>query len=147
MCDNTSEPRPAQSPPPRFPWPPTGPTEDYLIWQDWLRLMANAIDRLAGGGEPGHWLGNLVMGAAEQAKALGATSPIDHETKAQIESERESDWIAALEAEAAQAGCWVLSEPEPDSEATGALDGHPADEAGPMQAWLGDPSCDDTYMN
>jgi hypothetical protein len=36
---------------------------------------------------------------------------------------------------------------EPDPEATGALSGHPADEAGPMQAWLGDPSSDDTYMN
>jgi hypothetical protein len=44
-----------------------------------------------------------------------------------------------------QSGYWSITEPEPDPEATGSLDGHM--DSGPMQAWLGDPSHDDTYMN
>jgi hypothetical protein len=73
---------------------------------------------------------------------LEATSPEAHETKAEQVRLREAAYFQALED---QSGYWSITEPEPDPEATGSLDGHM--DSGPMQAWLGDPSHDDTYMN
>ena len=118
-----------------------------VTWPQWLRLWATELDRLAGGGEPGLFLANYLTSLALQAEALGATSAADHSTKAAIEAERESCWLAALEAAAMSSDDQWVTSSEPDPEATGSLSGHPADEAGPMQAWLGDPSSDDTYMN
>lgn len=108
---------------------------------------ATELDRLAGGGEPGLFLANYLTSLALQAEVLGATSAADHSTKAAIEAERESCWLAALEAAAAASDDQWVTSSEPDPQATGALSGHPADDSGPMQAWLGDPSQDDTYMN
>jgi hypothetical protein len=144
--ENTSEVQGPQSP--CIPWPRPGvDAKELVTWSRYLRLWATELDKQAGGGEPGLFLANYLTSLALQAEALGATSADDHSTKAAIEAERESCWLAALEAEAADpGGSWVTSS-EPDPEATGSLSGHPADEAGPMQAWLGDPSCDDTYMN
>jgi hypothetical protein len=146
MLENTSESRDQQHP--TYPWPRPGTDAVSLVtWSQYLRLWATELDRLAGGGEPGLFLGNYLSGLAEQALQLCASTPADHTAKAQIESEREAAWIAALEAEAADpGGSWVTSS-EPDPEATGSLSGHPADEAGPLQVWLGDQSSDDTYAN
>jgi hypothetical protein len=145
--DNTSQFPPAQSVPPLYAWPKPGAIPEVNVaWADWIRLWSAEIDRCSGG-LPGLWLANAVGALALQAEALHADGPESHQSLATQEQERSDAWVAALEAEAASAGCWVLSDPEPDPEATGSLSGHPADEAGPMQAWLGDPSCDDTYMN
>jgi hypothetical protein len=144
--ENTSEVQGPQSP--CIPWPrPGGEAIQLVTWSQYLRLWATELDRLAGGGEPGLFLANYLTALALQAEALGATSAADHTTKAAIEAERESCWLAALEAAAAASDDQWVTSSEPDPEATGSLSGHPADEAGPRQAWLGDPSHDDTYMN
>jgi hypothetical protein len=86
------------------------------------------------GGEPGRFMGAYLMGLAAQAEALGATSPTSHERLAQAEAEREAAWIAALEAEAEQPSLGMTTL---DPDATASLDGHPSQDEGAHQVWLG----------
>jgi hypothetical protein len=137
--DNTSDPAPAQLP--RFPWPKPGPTAPQVTWSEFLKLTAEACET-AYPGSPGRFIAAYLHALSAQAIALEAESPEAHETKAEQVRLREAAYFQALED---QSGYWSITEPEPDPEATGSLDGHM--DSGPMQAWLGDPSCDDTYMN
>jgi hypothetical protein len=82
-----------------------------------------------------------------QAIALQAESPESHESRAEQVRLQESAYIARLERDAN----WDPGdEPEdrydPCDDVTGCLDGH-MDQDGPTQVWLGNQSCDDTYMN
>ena len=137
--DNTSDPAPAQFP--RFPWPKPGPTAPQVTWSEFLKLTAEACET-AYPGSPGRFIAAYLHALSAQAIALEAESPEAHETKAEQVRLQEAAYFQALED---QSGYWSITEPEPDPEATGSLDGHM--DSGPMQAWLGDPSCDDTYMN
>jgi hypothetical protein len=142
--ENTSDSARPQGPP-LYPWPSPGLDSPQFTWAEWLRAWAREIDEVSGG-LPGLWLAEAVSALALQAEALHATGPESHQALAQAEQERADAWVAALEQAAYDGGTWGVSD-EPDPEATGSLSGHPADEAGPLQAWLGDPSHDDTYMN
>jgi hypothetical protein len=137
--DNTSDPAPAQFP--RFPWPKPGPTAPQVTWSEFLKLTADECENQYPG-SPGRFIAAYLHALSAQAIALEAESPEAHETKAEQVRLREAAYFQALED---QSGYWSITEPEPDPEATGSLDGHM--DSGPMQAWLGDPSCDYTYMN
>ena len=136
--DNTSA-EPAQ--PPRLPWPGPGPDVPQVTWPEFLKLAADECER-SYPGPPGRFIAAYLHALSAQAIALEAESPEAHETKAEQVRLQEAAYFQALED---QSGYWSITEPEPDPEATGSLDGHM--DSGPMQAWLGDPSCDDTYMN
>jgi hypothetical protein len=140
--DNTSDPAPAQLS--RFPWPKPGPTAPQVTWSEFLKLTAEACET-AYPGSPGRFIAAYLHALSAQAIALEAESPEAHETKAEQVRLREAAYFQALED---QSGYWSITEPEPDpcDDVTGSLDGH-MDDSGPMQAWLGDPSHDDTYMN
>jgi hypothetical protein len=140
--DNTSDPALAQFP--RFPWPKPGPTAPQVTWAEFLKLTAEACET-AYPGSPGRFIAAYLHALSAQAIALEAESPEAHETKAEAERLREAAYLRALED---QSGYWSITEPEldPCDDVTGSLDGH-RDDSGPMQAWLGDPSHDDTYMN
>ena len=138
MLENTELPAPAQ--PARLPWPGPGPTT--VTWPEFLTLAARSCEQ-AYPGSPGRFIGAYIHALASQATLLQANSPEAHEARAEAERAREAAYLHALEHGAA---CWDLNAPGPDCD-LGGWGGHPADEAGPMQAWLGDPSCDDTYMN
>ena len=140
MYDNTSE-FPARPQPARFPWPGPGPDSRPVTRPEFLTLAARACEQTYTG-SPGRFLGAYIHALASQATLLQAGSPESHGAAAEAERLREAAWIHTLEQGTA---CWNPHAPDPD--ATGGWGGHPADEAGPMQAWLGDPSCDDTYMN
>jgi hypothetical protein len=137
--ENTSEVRGPQSP--RFPWPKPGPTAPQVTWSEFLKLTAEACENQYPG-SPGRFIAAYLHALSAQAIVLEAESPEAHETKAEQVRLREAAYFQALED---QSGYWCITEPEPNPEATGSLDGHM--DSGPMQAWLGDPSCDDTYMN
>jgi hypothetical protein len=67
-------------------------------------------------------------------------TPDSHLALAQAEQERESAWIQALEAEAADpGGSW-----EPTDDITGSLDGH---DDSAHQYWIGSDPDDLTYRN
>jgi hypothetical protein len=140
--ENTPSPPAAQ--PPRFPWPKPGPTAPQVTWSEFLKLTAEACET-AYPGSPGRFIAAYLHALSAQAIALQAISPESHETKAEAERLREAAYLRALED---QSGYWSITEPEldPCDDVTGSLDGH-MDDSGPMQAWLGDPSHDDTYMN
>jgi hypothetical protein len=139
--DNTSQFPPAQSVPPLYAWPKPGPTAPQVTWSDFLKLTADECENQYPG-PPGRFIAAYLHALSAQAIALEAESPEAHETKAEQVRLQEAAYFQALED---QSGYWSISEPEPDPEATGSLDGHM--DSGPMQAWLGDPSCDDTYIN
>jgi hypothetical protein len=140
-----TRPAPAPQPLPQYEWPRPGDDLPRLPWSDFLRLWARVIDQDLGG-PPGHFLGNWIAALAIQAEALGAHDPTSHFALAQTEAEREAAWQAALEAEAAQLGSWELTGDPDDPEATGSLDGHPGQEEGARQCWIGPPD-DITYRN
>ncbi|HMB08674.1 MAG TPA: hypothetical protein VKP69_33705 [Isosphaeraceae bacterium] len=132
--------------PPKFEWPTPGADTPRLPWADYLRLWAGAIDQAAGG-EPGRFLCAYLLGLAAQAEALGATSPAEHERRAQAEAEREAAWIAALEAEVEQPGLGMTTPDPDDPEVTGGLDGHPSQDEGAHRVWIGADPYDETYCN
>jgi hypothetical protein len=138
--DNTSVPAP--TPVSRFPWPRPGPTAPHVTWAEFLELTAEACETTYPG-SPGRFIAAYLHALAAQARALQAESPEAHEALAEAERLREAAYFQALED---QSGYWSVTEPESDSEQTGSLDGH-MDDDGTRQVWLGDPSCDDTYMN
>jgi hypothetical protein len=139
-----SPPSPPSGHPPRFPWPKLGPDSLQVTWAEFLKLTAAACET-AYPGSPGRFIAAYLHALSAQAIALEAESPEAHETKAEAERLREAAYLRALED---QSGYWSITEPEldPCDDVTGSLDGH-MDDSGPMQAWLGDPSHDDTYMN
>jgi hypothetical protein len=126
-----------------FAWPRPGPDAPQVPWPEFLRRAAEDCERRYSG-SPGRFIAAYLHALSAQAIALEAESPEAHETKAEQVRLREAAYFQALED---QSGYWSITEPEPDPEATGSLSGHPADEAGSMQAWLGDPGLDDTYLN
>jgi hypothetical protein len=132
--------------PPKYEWPVPGDDTPRLPWADYLRLWAGAIDTMAGG-EPGRFLSAYLLGLAAQAEALGARGPSEHEARAQAEAEREAAWVAALEAEVEQPGLWMTTLDPDDPEITGGLDGHPSQDEGAHQVWLGADPYDETYCN
>jgi hypothetical protein len=130
--------------PPKYEWPVPGDDTPRLLWADYLRLWAGAIDQAAGG-EPGRFLSSYLLGLAAQAEALGARGSSEHERLAQAEAEREAAWVAALEAEAEQPGLWTLTG-DPD-DVTRSLDGHPAQDEGARRAWIGADPYDEVNCN
>ena len=99
-----TRPAPSPQPLPRYEWPTPGADLPRLSWSDWLRLYALDVARSIPGA-PGAFLAQYIGGLAEQALVLGAVDPDSHLALAQAEQERESAWIQALEAEAADAMC------------------------------------------
>lgn len=141
MLENTQFPAPAQ--PPLFAWPSPGPAAHQVTWSEFLTLAARACEQTYPG-SPGRFLGAYIHALASQAVALQAESPEVHESRAEAERLREAARIHTLEH---QADCWPLAASDLSDDATGGTGGHPADETGPVQVWLGDPCRDDTYMN
>ena len=87
--------------------------------------MASVLDHLAGG-EPGHFLGNYMVGLSRQARLMGATSPSDHLDKATAAADHQAAYIASLEQAVEHGGNWSLG--PPDDADLGDWGGHP-DEA------------------
>ena len=125
--------KPERGEQPKYAWPRPETDAPRVPWAGFLRLWATEIDKQMGG-EPGRFLGNWLLGLALQAEALGAAGPGEHEALAQAEAEREAAWVAALEAEAEQPGLGMTTL---DPDATGSPDGHPSQDEGAHQVWLG----------
>ena len=112
-------PTPSPQPLPQYEWPRPGDDLPRLPLGQLARLYALEVARSVPGA-PGAFLAQYIGGLAEQALVLGAVDPDSHLALAQAEQERESAWIQALEAEAADpGGAW-----EPTDDITGSLDGH-----------------------
>jgi hypothetical protein len=144
--DNTFQSPPSPSPSPLFPWPGPGKDAPTVTWAEFLRLAAEDCE-LRYPGPPGRFLGAYIHALSVQSRTLEAESPESHESKAELVRLQEAAYIQALED---RSDCWSITEPEPGpcDDVTGSLDGHPAGEDGfPLQVWLGDQSCDDTYAN
>ncbi|HMB03157.1 MAG TPA: hypothetical protein VKP69_05370 [Isosphaeraceae bacterium] len=138
---NTSNARPEQSPT-SYVWHGTG---DRVTWPTLLRLWGSEVASKQAG-EAGIFICDQLLGLADLAESWRVDGPAEMAARQRAEAEQEACYLTALERDAN----WDPGEPEDDPcdpGATGSLLGHPADEAGPMQAWLGDPSSDDTYMN
>ena len=134
-----THPAPVTQPLPRYEWPTPGDDLPRLPWADWLRLYALEVVRSIPGA-PGAFLAQYIGGLAEHALVLGAVDPDSHLALAQAEQERESAWIQALEAEAADpGGAW-----EPTDDITGSLNGH---DDSAHQYWIGSDLDDLTYRN
>jgi hypothetical protein len=138
--------KPERGEQPKYAWPRPGTDAPRVPWADFLRLWATEIDKQIGG-EPGRFLGSWLLGLALQAEALGAAGPGEHEALAQAEAEREAAWVAALEAEVEQPGLWMTTLDPDDPEITGSLNGHPSQDEGAHQVWLGADPYDETYCN
>jgi hypothetical protein len=133
---------PSPRTPPLFAWPKPGTDATaHVPWSEFLRLTAEDCEHRYPG-SPGRFLSAYIHALSAQSRTLEAESPESHESKAEQVRLQEAAYFQALED---QSGYWSFTEPEPDPEATGSLDGHM--DSGPMQAWLGDPESDDTYMN
>jgi hypothetical protein len=134
-----TRPAPATQPLPRYEWPTSGADLPRLSWSAYLRLISLQLGEDYPG-PVGRFLVSYLGALALQADALGATDPVAHERLAQAEQERESAWIQALEAEAADpGGSW-----EPTDDITGSLDGH---DDSAHQYWIGSDLDDLTYRN
>jgi hypothetical protein len=142
--DNTSKSLPNPSPSPLFAWPRPGPDAPQVPWPEFLRRAAEDCERRYSG-SPGRFLAGYIHALSAQARALGADGPESHEDAAEQVRLQEAAYFQALEE---QSGYWSISDPEPDSEQTGALDGHPAGEAeSARQYWISDPGLEETYLN
>ena len=134
-----------------IPWPAARPRSRQVTWPEFLALAAEACER-AYPGSPGRFLGAYIHALASQATLLQADSPEAHEAAAEAVRVREAAYLHALEQGAAS---WSLAEPDLSDDANGGWGGHPdadwfasqGDAGTSMRAWLGDPACDDTYMN
>ena len=124
-----------------YAWHETG--EKYP-WPDLLRLWAAEAASLQGG-EAGLWICDRLLTFAAEAAENRLTTPAQH-------FKYQADTLAAASAYIAQLECdaaWDPGAPEDDpcDPCTGSLLGHPTGEGFPLQVWLGDQSCDDTYAN
>jgi hypothetical protein len=86
--------------------------------------------------------------------SVNRSSPSEHERLAAEETDRAAAWLEALQQECAQpGGSWELNQPDPDdSDATGSLDGHPAQpdyesDTDPIHGWISCDSEDETFCN
>jgi hypothetical protein len=132
--------------PPLFPWPPIGLPSTLVDWPTFLHLAATACEHTYTGA-PGRFLSAYIHALGDQADRMRADSPESHEALAEEERLREAAWVAAIEAEAAQAGHWSTTDQEDDPcdpGATGSLLGH---DDGAQRAWLACDPDDETYMN
>jgi hypothetical protein len=137
---NTNSSRGAQ--PPSYPWPGPGKDAPAVTWAEFLRLAAEDCEHRFPG-SPGRFIGAYLHALSAQSITLEADGPESHESKAEQVRLQEAAYIQALED---RSDYWSITEPDPCDDVTGSLDGH-MDQDGPSQVWLGDPSCDDTYMN
>ncbi|MBV8265138.1 MAG: hypothetical protein JO252_02200 [Planctomycetaceae bacterium] len=141
MANTYNTPANSPRPQPTFPSPTPGDPR-RVHWPEYLLLMADAVERIAGDAECGLFIANHILAMHRQARLMGAVSPADHLAKAQAEADRQAAYVRALEEEA---GHWALG-PGPDAgdPDLGGWGAHPDDAS--MQAWIASP-VDDTWMN
>ncbi|HMB08249.1 MAG TPA: hypothetical protein VKP69_31530 [Isosphaeraceae bacterium] len=145
MGINTGQCQPGQEPA-LYVWHETG---ERYPWPELLRLWAAEAASLQPG-DAGSWICDRLLTFAAEAAENKITTPAQH-------SKYQADTLAAASAYLAQLECDAAWDPgdEPEDQydpcdpaSTGSLLGHPAGEDGfPLQVWLGDQSCDDTYAN
>jgi hypothetical protein len=131
---------------PLYVWHETG---ERYPWPDLLRFWAAEAASLQPG-DAGLWICDRLLTLAAEAVENRLTTPAQHSKYQADTLAAASAYIAQLERDAAwDPGDEPESQYDPrDPASTGSLLGHPAGEDGfPLQVWLGDQSCDDTYAN